>query len=366
MLSAAALRDVRRFCGSAADCDSLPDLQSQVLGAFEELFHYDSCVFHPRSSDGCQHDLSRCATRGCCTDFVPKYLERYYREDPCAAEIRDRQGCPPWGVRLSTEMLDYDTLVASRYYNEFLRPNGAHYSLIMMLGLQGRQVGVAVISRDPRRPNFSAADRLKAELVLPILAAVVDRCMQNRLFGAQAWALGTVCRDLIRRPLLILDSDFTPICYNDDARAILDAPGRGQEPAPLRVPDEIIAACRGLATCPDRSGSRGAMLPFVGDTGAGASGPLWLERGDLDGQPIYLVLLGPDRTGGGLQERLRQYDLSRRESEVALLVARGRSTPEISRALCRSINTIETHLKSIFRKMGVNSRAGVAHRLYAP
>jgi DNA-binding CsgD family transcriptional regulator len=104
----------------------------------------------------------------------------------------------------------------------------------------------------------------------------------------------------------------------------------------------------------------------VGDTGAGASGPVWLERGDLDGQPIYLVLLGPDRTGGGLQERLRQFDLSRRESEVALLVAGGSSTPEISTALCRSINTIETHLKSIFRKMGVNSRAGMAHRLYAP
>lgn len=366
MLSAAALRDVRWFCGRAVDCDSLPDLQSHVLGAFEELFHYDSCVFHPRWGDAWQHDLSRCATRGCCADFVPKYLERYYREDPGAADIRDRQGCPPWGVRLSTEMFDYGTLVASRYYNEFLRPNRAHFSLIMVLGLQGRQVGVAVISRDSRRHDFSAADRLKAELILPTLAAVVDRCMQNRLFGAQAWALGAVCHDLIRRPLLILDSDFTPICYNDDARAILESPGRGQEPAPLRVPDEIIGACRGLAAGQDSSGSRGAWLPLVGDAGAGASVPVWLERGDLNGQPIYVVLLGSDKTVCGPQERLRQFDLSRRESEIALLVARGCSTPEISRALCRSINTIETHLKSIFRKMGVNSRAGMTRRLYAP
>lgn len=366
MLSAAALRAVHRFCGTAVDCDSLPDLQSHVLGAFEELFRYDSCVFHPRWGDAWQHDLSRCATRGCSADFVPKYVERYYREDPGAADIRDRPGCPPWGVRLSTEMVDYGTLVESRYYNEFLRPNRAHFSLIMVLGLQGRQVGIAVISRDSRRPDFSAADRLKAELILPTLASVVDRCMQNRLFGAQAWALGAVCRDLIRRPLLILDSDFTPICCNDDARTIPGSADRRQEPGPLHVPDGIIGACRRFAAGQGSSGYRGGWLPPVGDTGAGASVPVWLERGDLGGQAIYVVLLGPDRTGCGLQERMAQFGLSRRESEVALLVARGCSTPEISRALCRSINTIETHLKSIFRKIGVNSRAGMTHRLYAP
>ncbi|MBM5812432.1 MAG: response regulator transcription factor [Gammaproteobacteria bacterium] len=281
MLSAAAVHQVSRFCGTALDCDSLPVLQRQVLGAFEELFHYDSCVFHPRWGDTWQLDLSRCATRGCCADFVPKYLERYYREDPGAADIRDRPDCPPWGVRLSTEMVDYNTLVASRYYNDFLRPNHAHYSLIMVLGRRGRQIGVAVVSRSARRSDFSAADVLKAELIIPTLAAAVDRCLQSRVGAAQAWAPAT-----------------------------LRSPGRGPEPAPLREPEEI--------------------------------------------------------TGGGLQARLGQFGLSRRESEIALLAARGCSTPEISSMLCRSINTVETHLKSIFRKMGVNSRAGVAHRLYAP
>ena len=364
MLSTAGLRDVSRFCGEAVDCDSLPELQGHVLGAFEQLFDYDSCVFHPRQGDTWQLDLSRCATRGYRADFVPKYVERYYREDPCAADIRDRQGCPPWGVRLSTEMFDYGSFRASRYYNEFLRPNRVHYSLIMVLGLQGRQVGVVVISRAACRRDFSAADRLKAELIVPTLAGAVDRCMQSRLFGAQAWALRAVCRDLITRPFVVLDSDFTPVCYNDEARAILDTPGRG--PASLQVPGEIIGACRGLTADRDPSGSRRAVLQFLDVTASGARVPVWLERGELDGQPMYVVLLSPDRNGCDARERQRQFGLSRRESEIALLAARGCSTPEISRALCRSINTVETHLKSIFRKMGVNSRAGMAHRLYAP
>lgn len=51
-----------------------------------------------------------------------------------------------------------------------------------------------------------------------------------------------------------------------------------------------------------------------------------------------------------------RYGLSNRESEVLLLLAKGRDVPFIAEELVISKNTVRTHSKSIFMKMSVHSR----------
>ena len=52
--------------------------------------------------------------------------------------------------------------------------------------------------------------------------------------------------------------------------------------------------------------------------------------------------------------------LTERELEVARLVVDRRTNPEIASALFLSEKTIETHMRNIFRKLDVSSRADVA------
>ena len=58
------------------------------------------------------------------------------------------------------------------------------------------------------------------------------------------------------------------------------------------------------------------------------------------------------------------YGLSRRERDICLLVLHGRSTSEISARLHISANTVQEHLKSIFRKAGVTSRRELVGRVF--
>ena len=51
------------------------------------------------------------------------------------------------------------------------------------------------------------------------------------------------------------------------------------------------------------------------------------------------------------------------ERRVAALVAQGRSTKEVAAALVVSAKTVEGHLSNIYAKLGVRSRAELAHRL---
>lgn len=56
-------------------------------------------------------------------------------------------------------------------------------------------------------------------------------------------------------------------------------------------------------------------------------------------------------------QRLReQYRLSTRETEIAILIARGRDVPTIARILFISANTVRTHSKSLFRKLNVHNK----------
>jgi DNA-binding NarL/FixJ family response regulator len=52
--------------------------------------------------------------------------------------------------------------------------------------------------------------------------------------------------------------------------------------------------------------------------------------------------------------------LTRREREIAALIAHGKSTREIAAALVVSQRTVETHVTNMYAKLGFNSRAQIA------
>ena len=70
-----------------------------------------------------------------------------------------------------------------------------------------------------------------------------------------------------------------------------------------------------------------------------------------DLKPVIPAASGEVRVGKGLTPR---------ESEIAREVTRGRSNKEIGRVLGISPNTVEVHVSSLIRKLGVRNRTQVA------
>jgi LuxR family maltose regulon positive regulatory protein len=54
--------------------------------------------------------------------------------------------------------------------------------------------------------------------------------------------------------------------------------------------------------------------------------------------------------------------LTERERDVLRLLAAGRSNPEIARILYVELNTVKTHVKSLYGKLGVHSRVQATQR----
>ncbi len=92
----------------------------------------------------------------------------------------------------------------------------------------------------------------------------------------------------------------------------------------------------------------GASLAIFEGLGAG----LWADRARSE-----LTRIGGRRTSGDV--------LTPAERQVATLVAEGRTNREVAGALVLTERTVESHLSRIYAKMGVRSRAELAHRLSA-
>lgn len=76
----------------------------------------------------------------------------------------------------------------------------------------------------------------------------------------------------------------------------------------------------------------------------------------------YIMFLGLHTRVNRICRRLlaSEYGLTRREVEVAGRLLEGDALPDIAKQLCIGMETARSHLKSVFRKLGVNSQSQVA------
>ena len=103
------------------------------------------------------------------------------------------------------------------------------------------------------------------------------------------------------------------------------------------------------------AGARGVLAKSIPAVDL-AESLIAIDGGETIVSPAFIGPGDPSRPGHDL-------GLTTRESEVAALLARGLSNREIAAALFISEHTVKTHLKAIFRKAGVASRARAIARI---
>jgi DNA-binding CsgD family transcriptional regulator len=83
---------------------------------------------------------------------------------------------------------------------------------------------------------------------------------------------------------------------------------------------------------------------------------VWAHRPCETGDPVLLVRFDDLVAAAQVERVAATYKLSKAERAVVLLLLRGHSNARIGEQLFISRETVRTHLKRIFAKMGVHSR----------
>lgn len=275
-------------------------------------------------------------------------LVRTTRGDTHHALDRDFQAvafehpaCPYWqsggveAVRIS-DFASRRDLGRLQLYHAFYKPAGIEFQLSGVVCEQG---GARVfVDCDRRARDFSDRDRQ----VLEILRGSVARSYtQLGLRQAMRRALERVARG--DGAVLIADDDGAIVSATAAARELLAEHVGNADVLPRPIFEQFPLA---------RAGRAHVSIAFNS-----LRAEVFARLGEL---PVVSLAEEGDRALD--LDALRRLGLTPREAEVLAWVARGKTNPQIARALWVSPRTVQKHLEHVFDKLGVRTRTEAAAR----
>ena len=296
-----------------------------------------------------------------------EYFRNYYREDEHLPRLR---ALPDGKIVPVADLFSDQELRTSRMYNEaLLRFEGQNGLNVRLDGPGGSRIiwGIA----DPfEGDGWSSSQVNLIRSVLPHLRQYV----RVRTALADAGALGASVAELLDHTgaaVIQLDFEGRIVEANDRAAELL------RRNDGLSVRGGVLQA----ATREDNAGLQDLLaraLPRL--VGSGASGSMMVRRQSLlppvavhvkpvtSGEVDYrsrevaaLVLIVDPASRARVDPRLMRtmLDLTPAESEIASLLAAGRTLRQIAATTGREYSTVRTHLKHVFVKLGVSRQSEV-------
>lgn len=247
---------------------------------------------------------------------------------------------------------------ASVIHQEIYRPLGIERQMALSVPLPRGEAMLLFGYRREDMPAFGGPEHSALKLLLPAFEAGLH--FRQRLGAvSQRW---TALVDALPCALAVFGTAGNELHRNRALRRLLAA-----EPDA----EVLLQAVRAFAleTIPiltSRSRQADLPLPYAGEQrGVLLSGGNYWLRGSFDasslGVPALLVSVEHALALPSAVLLQKRFGLTPREVEVAKLLVQGYTDKEVAEKLFVSPHTARRHSESILKKMGLSSRAGVAH-----
>lgn len=331
-------------------------------------------VFSSQSPHGVDTFFTRFCYRGDHrTDLEQEYFCKYYPNDEHLPNLRQ---LPDGKIVHVTQLLDEQQLGTSLTYNEIM-PR-FHFQDGLNIRLDGpRDSRIVWGIADPTGSGGWSSDQLAMiERLLPHIRQFVR--FRQALLGAQL--LGSSLTNLMDNAqvgVIHLDRHGKILAASDHARAIFHQNhGLSDKGGYLRawLPADNARLERLLADALPNSGKAPVSGSMTVPRPPGFSAlaihvnPISARQIDFAAQDAGALVFIVDpqnrfRIDPGLLAAT--LSLTPAQSQVAVLLAEGKTVSQIAQATGRRENTVNTHLKQIHRKLGVSRRSELIHHIHA-
>ncbi len=305
-------------------------------------------------------------------------------DETCNAAYKARHVAGVWTVAmyrkpighvvLSDEICPLAELRRTDFYDEVLKPQDVgHSAMIALAGEASFRVAFNVC-RDTRRGPFDENERRNLALLVPHLR-------RSLLLGFRLEGYQELMRaqhhilDRLNIGIVLLDRNQRAVFVNRKAEALAETHGTlrissdgvstTSPPATSRLHRHVRAVAAGQPVAAmslpslDRSGSLSLVV-----TSLSRSDRSVLFDAGMRQASVLLFLIDPaDDAQIPAASLVEAFGLTVGEARVAALLASGRTIQEGSMRLGLSQNTIKTHLRSVYAKLGVTRQAELAARV---
>lgn len=298
---------------------------------------------------------------GLLADSIETYWAEHRASDPHVPRGLKR---PPMRVFRSAELVPRAELERTELYRGYMRPHRiGGFSGTYAVGHRDLQVAIALFHGTDRERLGDAGDRALARGFGPV-ARAIDVAGRLRMWRSRAQDLEATLAHV-----------ETPVAWVP--RRAPQQVAFANDPALTRLRVETgVAVAGGRLVVADRrdagalarivagrgpGGLEGGTLTLRGPEGATRVAVRRLPAGQAAcrarGPCVALIFEAPERAPTWATA------LTPRQREVADLLAHGATAPEVARHLGVAVETVRTHVKAIYDKLGIASRAELARHV---
>lgn len=242
----------------------------------------------------------------------------------------------------------------SEHYREILRPSGLEHELRVLFTSTAGVWGALIMFRGREARDFTPSETHLVDAATGTVAAAVRREMMLAEIGHGD------CDTTDGPGLLLLDGSLGRLSVSTAALRWLAEIEDGRDPR-NQLPYAVTTLAHRALTQPD--GAAGPRVRSRIRTRAGRWFTLHAERLAGNGARVS-VIVEPSRPIEIAQLVVDAYQLTERERQVVRLLAGGYARREIARWLSLSPHTVDDHVKRVFGKLGVRSRAELTATLF--
>ena len=343
-------------------------LRKDTIKAIHKVFKSHSCNFfltdqHNKLIDPIgvnleQHYLSIYQSRFfCCNPFDPVNLERR-----------------PKATLTDEELFSLPDFFKTEYFNDFLKPQEVYRQMVVYLSSAEKILGFIGLHRRKGSAGFGKREARIGMLIAPHLASALEQAEMFRAVKEKGDFFKAIC-DCTSSGKIVLDAAMRPVYANDRA---IDICARitgqtfqlGQKAGEcLRLPTPVWDDCAELGRETKKFPNNLRPL-YRQRTITGSEAGRYTVRSEVMNEnltkskgPLFLITIQNVSDNPVIDPtRLKEeYGLTNREVEIVDYTQKGLKNSEIAGMLCISEGTVKNHLKSIFRKVGVDNRASLIH-----
>lgn len=293
------------------------------------------------------------------------YAQYYYQLDPFYKKHTHN-----YKVYTDRKLCSERYRTRTEYYNDFLKPQNIHHQMSSNLKTGNSQIGKLSLFRQRSAPAFSTDEKTLMEILIPHISIALQKVILANQKYRQEYLIDFLGSKVRKKGVVLVTKSLKTLYMNDHARNILagisnKSPNQEKN---VRLPKDILAL---LQKKTEQETDRTSVQPedYVNRVieCEGQRIIMDIKQIMIPGKaPCSALLFEPEFNSQLRTEFLIKKGITRREREITHLVTAGLKNSEIAKKLFISENTVDNHIKSIFKKMGVHNRTSLAHKLNYP
>jgi DNA-binding CsgD family transcriptional regulator len=352
-------------------CGDLESFVSSLFPSIMRAFHVECATFqlvqgYPKNTNIGESRSFKFDNHNLHEDnyYCPLYKDSFYQYSPLLKEALSSSK----NVLKIGESISFKDWERTVLYNDFIRPQHLYWELFLTLRWKNNLEGMITLWRPKNQPDYEDREVQKAARLASHLGVTIHNvCVISQI---SSWESHFLSPDRVDgEGFLCLDHKFNPSFFNAKARDIcLQLSSRkpynifdlvkGEFP----IPSFVIRDCSGLLDLIKAEG-KPILLPKerIVSTESGQRfriecSLIW-KMNQISSTPNFVVTLSDLSDENKLETTLQtRFRLSRRELDITHYLVRGMSDNEIGEKLYISRQTVHTHIKNIYKKLGAKSR----------